>query len=163
MERLIRWNNAIAKGEGAVLSLCLFFMIAIAFLQVVMRNFFSSGFVWADLIVRNLMLWVGFFGATLATKQGTNLTIDILSKSLPPRLKHWVAILISLFAMTICGALAKAAVDFVRTEAESGSEFLAGIPLWWTQLIIPATFVLIFFHLLVRLIFQLAGREELVK
>ena len=54
----------------------------LAFLQIFLRNVFTTGLAWGDLVLRNLVLWIGFIGATLATREGKHINIDILSRSL---------------------------------------------------------------------------------
>ncbi|MDE2237792.1 MAG: TRAP transporter small permease subunit, partial [Elusimicrobia bacterium] len=44
-------------------------MSSLAFLQVLRRELFGSGALWADPLLRSLVLWVGFLGAALAAAE----------------------------------------------------------------------------------------------
>src|SRR5512139_1600564 len=81
-----RWEKAdegIAKVEQILIVTFLSFMIFVAFFQIVLRNAFSTGLDWGDSFLRYLVLWIGFLGATLATKEEKHINIDIVSRWLP--------------------------------------------------------------------------------
>ena len=61
-------NKWIEKTETVLLIVILTVMILLSFLQVLLRNFFDQGLLWGDIFLRNLVLWVGFLGASLATR-----------------------------------------------------------------------------------------------
>lgn len=121
-------------------------MVFLAFLQVVMRNVFNAGIPWADTVIRHLVLWVGFLGATLATKLDQHLTLEVLTKYLPERGRHLTSIAVKIFASVICYFLLCASFRFLADEKSTGQKFLDLFPSWWALSIIPATFILIPFH-----------------
>lgn len=139
------WESAdevIDRVEQALITILLSLMIIIAFLQIVLRNIFATGITWADPFVRNLVLWVGFVGAAIATREGRHITINVLPQWVPRQGKAIIGIIIQLFAAYICGLLAFASVKFARNEALMGSVTFLGIPAWVPQLILPITFVI---------------------
>ena len=135
-----RTDEVIDRVEQTLITILLSLMIAIAFLQIVLRNIFATGITWADPLVRNLVLWVGFVGAAIATREGKHITIDLLPQWVPQQVKTIIGVIIQLFAAFICGLLTFAAVKFVRNESLMGSISFAGIPAWVPQLILPITF-----------------------
>ncbi|MBI2341120.1 MAG: TRAP transporter small permease subunit, partial [Deltaproteobacteria bacterium] len=68
-------DKALSRTISVFLILAMAAMIVLGFLQVVLRNFFGSGISWADVTVRHLVLWVGFFGAVLATIENRHITL----------------------------------------------------------------------------------------
>lgn len=145
---LLLLNESLSRIEGVLLCLFLAAMIGLAFLQVIMRNVFNAGLPWADTVVRHLVLWVGFLGATLATKLNQHLTLEVVTKYLPERGCHLTAVLVRVFAGVVCFFLLCASLRFLADEASTGEQFLHLFPSWWVLVIIPATFILIPFHLL---------------
>lgn len=139
-------NEWIGRIEGILLSVFLAAMVFLAFLQVVMRNVFNAGLPWADSVVRLMVLWVGFLGAALATKLGQNLTVEVLTKYLPERIRHIASMVVKVFASAVCIFLLCASFRFLADESSTGAQFLHLFPSWWTLTIIPATFILIPFH-----------------
>src|SRR3989338_1607163 len=125
-------------------------MIAVAFWQIILRNFFGTGLSWADITVRDLVLWVGFFGAILATIQDRHITLDVFSRLLPEKLKKHIHSAICLGSAIVCGFLTYASYKFVASERVFGGELFLGVPIWWAQVIIPMTFGIMGMVFLVR-------------
>lgn len=150
MKFLLKIDRAIAAVEGALLIVLLSVMVLMAFLQVILRNVFHEGFIWADILLRHLVLWIGIVGAALAASQQRHITIDALTRFLTPRIRFGVLALAQFFAVAVCAILADAAVTFVRNDLEFGSTVYGEIPAWISQIIIPVGFMLLVFHFLVR-------------
>ena len=140
MDRWERTDEVIDRVEQILLVILLSSMILIAFLQIVLRNLFSTGLSWGDPLVRNLVLWIGFIGAALATREGKHINIDVLSRWMPPLGKDLIEFLTQLFSFFICGLLTFAAWKFVRNEAQMGNVAFLGIPAWIPEIILPFVF-----------------------
>ncbi len=156
MNALNRIDDALARFEGWALVLLVMAMTGLAFFQVFLRNFLQTGLVWADPLNRHLVLWVGFLGASLATKRGKHITIDVLSRIIPPALKLYIDIIIAGFGIAICGILTHASIEFLKVEM--GTTLFLDLPTWIVLSIIPAGFALItlrfllhFFRIIVTL------------
>ncbi len=155
-----RWeqvDEAIARIEQTLLVTFLGFMIILAFLQIVLRNFFFTGLDWGDSLLRNLVLWIGFIGATLATKEGKHINIDIVSRWMPSLGKNIVTLFTHLFSFFICCALTYAALKFIKNEVEMGNRTFLNIPAWIPETILPVTFSLMTFRFGLRSIEAIFG------
>ena len=141
-----RVDETIARVEQTLLVTFLGFIIFVAFLQIVLRNVFSTGLDWGDSLVRNLVLWIGFIGATLATKEGKHINIDIVSRWLPSLGKEIVTLITHLFSFFISCLLTYAALKFIRNEIQMGNMTFLNIPAWIPEMILPITFGLMTFR-----------------
>ena len=144
---------------AVVSTLVVFFltsMVLISFTQVILRNFFSTGIGWADVVLRYLVIAVGMFGAVLAARQGRQISIDVFSRLLPAKARLVVTWLIGLFTIVVSSAMGRAAIVFVQGEFEFGTEISPGLAAWYFQLFIPLGFFLIAFQVLLNL---LLGRK----
>ena len=150
MDILKRIDGVLAKIETAILLLALTVMVVLSFVQVILRNFFSSGLIWGDTFLRHLVLWVTFLGASLATREERHINIDILSRTLSPRGKKWVRLVINLFAAIVSAFLTKAAFVFILGEKEYNSRTFLNLPLWLVVIIIGIGFGLITFRFLLK-------------
>ena len=56
MNLLYRLDEKISRVEQVLIAALLTVMILLAFLQIVLRNFFSTGIDWADSLVRYLVV-----------------------------------------------------------------------------------------------------------
>ena len=145
-DRWERMDEMIARVEQTLVVSFLGFIIFVAFLQIILRNFFSTGLDWGDSLLRNLVLWIGFIGATLATKEGKHINIDVVSRWLPPMGKNVVTLVTHLFSFLVCCALTYATLKFIGNEAQMGQKAFLNIPAWIPEMILPITFSLMTFR-----------------
>ena len=143
-------DTALTRAEGYLLITLLSVMVVLAFLQVVLRNLFSSGIFWADVLLRHILLWLGFLGAAIATSEHRHINIDALRRFLKPRVRSVVDMITDLFAAFICFLLAQSSWTFVMMEKEDGRMMFEGIPSWWVEFILPAGFGLLIVHFVIR-------------
>jgi TRAP-type C4-dicarboxylate transport system permease small subunit len=158
-----RMDETISRVEETLVVSFLGFMIFIAFLQIVLRNLFSTGLDLGDSLLRNLVLWIGFVGATLATKEGKHINIDLVSRWLPPIGKNVVTLITHLFSFLVCCALTYATLKFIRNEAQMGQKTFLDIPAWIPVMILPITFSLMTFRFGLRSFKNLSeiGKKDL--
>lgn len=138
--RVVRFLN---RAEETFLCLLLLAMILLACIQIYLRTFYASGILWADPLLRYLVIWAGLFGAAVATKQAKHISIDIVSHLLPEKYLPWLGTLVNLFSAVVCGVLTYAAVRFVRDEALYGGRGVLDIPSWQLNLVYPVAFGII--------------------
>ncbi|MEW6502268.1 MAG: TRAP transporter small permease subunit [Thermodesulfobacteriota bacterium] len=129
--------------EDGFLCLLLAVTTGLACWQIVLRFFFAGGLVWADGLLRYLVLWSGLFGAVIATREGRHIAIDIVSHLVPGAFMPSLRLVIDLFSALVSGVLTWAAVVFVQNERLYGGEFLLAIPFWGWNLVFPIAFGLI--------------------
>jgi len=146
-------ENYIAKIEGYVLVAGLIIMISAGTLQVILRNFFNTGLEWGDMLARALVLWVGFIGASLATRRGKHINIELVSKFIKnPKLSMIRLRVVALIAFFISGTLSVTAIIFTRAEIDNNMTAFLNVPTWVVFLIVPISFVLITLRFLIELI-----------
>lgn len=146
MDRLRKMDEVMDRIEQVLIIVFLSSMILIAFLQIILRNLFSTGLTWGDPLVRNLVLWVGFVGATLATREGRHISIDVLSRWISSSGKEVVELLTHLFAFLISALLTFAAYKFIKNEMAMKTMAFLGIPAWIPEIILPIIFGLMTFR-----------------
>jgi TRAP-type C4-dicarboxylate transport system permease small subunit len=150
MKLLKRFDILLNKLEGGLLILFLSAMILLAFAQVVLRNVFFAGILWGDILLRHLVLWIGFLGAAIATSNGRHISIDALTRFLPTRPRQAVSVLTHLFAAAICYLLLRGSITFIRNEIAMQTTVYESIPSWYGEIIIPVGFGLLVVHFVIR-------------
>ncbi len=126
--------------EDIFLAVMLTTMILLAGWQILQRNIIGGGMIWADELLRLLVLWLGLLGAMAASRDNRHVAIDLLLRFLPKKFKPPVQILLHLFTSAVCGTLAFYSYKFVLMEQEYQTEVLTGLPAWWFELILPIGF-----------------------
>ncbi len=137
--------------EDGALVVALISMLFMALLQIAMRNFFDSGFLWAESFLRILVLWVAMLGAMVATRERNHINIDILSRFLEPVVMRGLRVLTNLFAAGICFVSVHYAVEFIQYEFQDGTIAFARVPVWLCQSIIPVGFAVMGLRFLITL------------
>lgn len=137
--------------------LCLAVMVVVVLYQILARNLFHTGMEGADFLVRHLVLWVVFLGASVATRDDRHIHIDLLPRLLSPKMKQLSAVLVALFSITVAGVLSYASFFFVHMERQSGITLPSlGMPVWVVESIIPIGYAVIAVHFAVNSIVKLA-------
>lgn len=131
-------------------------MILLATLQIVMRNGFDAGFIWADETLRLMVLWLAMAGAVAAARADKHISIDVLSRFLPLRGRALARIITNLFTSAICGLLAWHAWRFVSQSREFEDQLLGNLPAWWFQIVMPVAFALMSWRYLTLLVVDIA-------
>ena len=147
----------LAKAESGFLLILLFLMVFLAFGQVILRNLFDAGLLWTDVFLRQLVLWLGFLGASLAVRERRHIAIDVLPQFIHHRLRPFVLILVSFCTGGISVFLALAAWKFVQLEIEFPTILFFNIPAWVFQTILPFSLIVI------ALRYFLQGVEQAIK
>jgi TRAP-type C4-dicarboxylate transport system permease small subunit len=137
-----RLDEAIGRLEKALMVLFLGLMIVAAFAQIALRNFVGVGLPWSEPLVRYLVLWVGFIGASLASQEGRHITIEVIKLRPSASGRRYLAAVSQLCAVVVCAVMTWAAVRFVRDDAQIGNRTFLDLPTWVLETIIPAAFAI---------------------
>lgn len=140
LDRLKQAERLYAAAEKWVIIALVAFLGGFALLQIVLRNFFSTGIIWGDTLLRHLMLWVSFFGAARATSENRHIRIEILPMVLPASAGYVLRLICNFLPLVVCIVLTYASFDFVGNERISPVRAFAGIPTWWLETIFPFSF-----------------------
>lgn len=143
MRLIAQIESILGRIETLAVTILLSLMILFSFAQVLLRNFFNDGILWADIFIRQLVLWVGFLGASLAVRERKHISIDFLPNILPRSWGNFIQFIVNLTAGIISGFLAFAAWRFVQFEMEGQATLFLDVPVWVFQLILPYSFGII--------------------
>ncbi len=131
------------KTETGILIALLISLIVMAVVQIIMRNVFSSGLLWADAFVRISVLWLAFVGAMVASRSGRHIVIDAFFQTLNEKTQQIVQRITDIFSAVVCFVASYYSVEFVKYEYENAGLAFANIPNWFCQSIIPFAFLII--------------------
>ena len=136
--------------EDGLLVVLLSSMILVAAYQVIARNFFDTGILWGDALVRVLVLWVTFVGATIASRNDEHIRIDLLTRFVGDRFQKMLERFRSLFTAFVAGLFAWYSLEFVILDYQDGIIAFAGVPAWIFEVVMPVGALLIGFRYLMR-------------
>lgn len=85
---ITRVNNSICTVEKAVTWIAFSIMLALLIIQVIFRYCLNWPLAWAEEMVRYTYIAVSFIGATVAVRENTHISIDILPNILGALIKN---------------------------------------------------------------------------
>lgn len=79
---------------------------------------FPNGLIWSQPFALVLTLWVGFLGASMATKDNRHLKVEAVQRALPETLRRWSGLVSGLVTAGFCALLAFLAYRYVGYQRE---------------------------------------------
>ena len=137
------WIQRLHRIEDALLVALLGLMILLATAQILLRNFFDSGLIWADPLLRVGVLWLGLLGATVATRRNKHIRIDLLSRYFSRNTHRLIQAGVGQVSAWTCFVIAWYGMHWIWLDYQDGIEGVAGIPAWMLEIIVPLSFGLI--------------------
>jgi len=154
---LSRLDSAGRLLEDFILVTFLSGMILLAVGQIVLREVFDTGIIWADQLVRLIVLWLAMMGAIAACREDRHIRIDALSHLFPDSVISGIRIVVDLFAAGVCALIAWHAYRYLQLEIEFEDTLLVDTPAWIAHVIIPIGFAVFSYRFLVSVVKRLVG------
>ncbi len=153
LERLDRIGRF---AEDVALVSLLSGMILLAVGQIGLRELLGTGIVWADELVKLMVLWLAMIGSIAACRDNRHIRIDVFSHILPARLILATRIVVDIFAATVCAIIAWQAYRYLQLEIEFADVVLVDTPAWLAHSVVPIAFALSAYRFLI-LVFRHIG------
>ena len=123
--------------------------------QIAMRLIFSSGFIWADELIKLLVLWIALVASIAASRSDRHLRIDILSNFVAEKYARAPRIIVDAFAAIMCGILAWQSWRYIQLTIEFEDTVLVDVPAWIAYGLLPLSFALMCYRFVLLTISQL--------
>jgi TRAP-type C4-dicarboxylate transport system permease small subunit len=148
--RFRRVFKVLGGVEIATISLLLLSLVFFGCLQIVLRNFFHRGIIWADPLMRHIVLWLGCLGGAMATSRLRHINIDVFSRFLSGRTKAARDRIIYFVTALAASVLGLATLKLVMDERAFGEKAFLNVDVWVLQAILPFAFFLIAYRSLLN-------------
>ena len=125
--------------EDFIIIVLLGSVIGLSVTQVFMRLFFGSSFIWADELIKIIVLWTALVAAS---RNNQHLKIDIIRKILPSKLSLAPQIVTEFFAFIVCVVIAWHSYRFINLTIDFNETVLINFPAWLAYIIVPIAFFL---------------------
>jgi len=169
--KALKWiDKGLVRLEGWVIIFFLSLMVIFTFTQVCLRGLYTHGHAqwanammgridWSEPLVRLLVLWLTFLGASLITGESKHIKIDLFSTLLPKKWHPVREFILSIVCVIISATMLFVCAGYVKIEMQFGGTLFLSLPSWIGELILPVGFALILFRFFVKTIdngFQVA-------
>lgn len=138
------------------------FSTLLLFVNVVMRNFFHTGVFWSEELIRYLIVWITFIGASTCAKKNAHISIDLLANILKGTSRKILDIFLRLVGILFSTLLLYYSVMFITQISATGqvSATIGNVPMYIIYLCFPIGFFLYLLRSIAQLISILRATEE---
>lgn len=159
MSLLSASDKIFSSVERGFLGGVMIFTSLFLFVNVIMRYFFLFPIFWAEELVRYLMVWMIFVGASQVTKFGGHVAVDIVPRLLSRRVNTLLAFVVNLVCIFFCLVLAYYSLkQMLRVRAAHQISPAMEIPMWIAYLSIPLGTVLMLVRYVQQIWLRLRGK-----
>ena len=143
--------------ENVALVTILTSMIVLAVGQIVLREVFETGIIWADELIKLMVLWLAMIGSIAACLDDRHIRIDALSHLLPDWLVNVTRLIVDAFAAVVCVVIAWHAWRYLQLEIEFADQVPVDTPAWIAHVVIPLAFILMSYRFIVLVLKKTYG------
>lgn len=134
-------------------------MMLLAVTQIILREVFGTGIVWAGELLKLMVLWLAMIAAIAACRDDRHLRIDALSHVLPDTAIRVTRVVVDVFAAAVCAVVAWHAWRYLQLEIEFGDTVLIDTPAWIAHAIVPISFAVVAYRFVVTALKKAFGVE----
>ena len=156
--QLQQFYKKLLQLETFLLVAAFLIVLIIAVTQILLRNLFDTGIVWADTFLRISVLWLGMMGALVASRNNNHIAMNLGQKYLSDKNLIIVKVIIYFFTSLVCFIISLYGLNLVQMEYEEAGIAFANIPVWSTVSIIPIAFLIIALRYLSLSVLLLSGQ-----
>ncbi len=122
-------------------------MTALAFMQVVRRYIFSTGFSWTLELTMVFFAVMIFMGISYGVRVGAHIGVDALVNIMPPQTRRWVSSVAVILSLLYVGFILYGSAIYVSKMYDVGVE-LDDLPIqrWQVLVIMPIGYLMIAFR-----------------
>jgi len=154
--RLDRVGRSVETG---LLVLVLATLMIVGIGQIILREFFSFSFIWANELQNLMVLWLAMIATVAACRDNRHIRIDALSRVMHPTLARVSRVLVDLFAAVVCVVVAWQLYWYLQVEIEYEDTLLVDTPAWIAHSIMPLAFLLTGYRFVVNAARKAIGRD----
>ena len=128
------WTTRIAMTLA-----CLMLAIAsgLAVFQVITRFVLEQPAEWTEVLIRFSLIWMVFLAIPAAFRQGAMVSVDVLYRWSPPRIRRVLDWVVSLAALALIGVIIWWGWDYAQRGGVQSMAGLESVSMFWAYLAMP--------------------------
>lgn len=131
---LDRWSTSAAM---AVACLMLAIASALGVFQIVTRFVLEQPAEWSEILIRISLIWMVFLGIPAAFRQGAMVSVDVLYRWSPPRVRRVLDWAVSLASLTLIAIIIWWGWDYAQRGSVQTMAGLESVSMFWAYLALP--------------------------
>ncbi len=129
-----RWTTG-----AAMIGACLMMVVAAALgvFQIVTRFVLEQPAEWSEILIRVSLIWMVFLGIPAAFRYGAMVSVDVLYRWSPPKVRRVLDWVVCLAALTLIGIIIWWGWDYAQRGSVQTMAGLESISMFWAYLALP--------------------------
>ena len=129
-----RWCTATALFTACAM---LLISSSLGMFQILMRFVFEQPAEWTEVLIRFSLIWMVFLGIPSAFRQGAMVSVDVLHRWAPPRMKRVLDWVVALAALTLIAIVIWWGWDYTQRGGVQSMAGLESVSMFWAYLAMP--------------------------
>ena len=140
-----RWTTG-----AAMVVACLMMVVAasLGVFQIVTRFVLEQPAEWSEILIRISLIWMVFLGIPAAFRYGAMVSVDVLYRWSPPKLRRVLDWIVTLAALTLIGIIIWWGWDYAQRGSVQSMAGLESISMFWAYVAMPVGGVFCVFGIL---------------
>jgi TRAP-type C4-dicarboxylate transport system permease small subunit len=132
--RFERWTTGFAMVMA-----CAMIVVAasLGMFQIVTRFVLEQPAEWSEILIRISLIWMVFLGIPAAFRQGAMVSVDVLYRWSPPRIKRVLDWVVCGAALTLIAVIVWWGWDYAQRGSVQSMAGLESISMFWAYLALP--------------------------
>ncbi|RZL45192.1 MAG: TRAP transporter small permease [Variovorax sp.] len=110
---------------------------ALGVFQIVTRFVLEQPAEWSEILIRVSLIWMVFLGIPMAFRQGAMVSVDVLYRWSPPRIKRMLDAVVSVAALALMLVVLWYGFDYAMRGRVQSMAGLESISMVWAYLALP--------------------------
>lgn len=129
-----RWSTG-----AAMIAACLMMVVAasLGVFQIVTRFILERPAEWSEILIRISLIWMVFLGIPTAFRYGAMVSVDVLYRWSPPKMRRTLDWIVALAALTLIGIIIWWGWDYAQRGSVQSMAGLESISMFWAYLAMP--------------------------
>ena len=132
--RFERWTTGLA-----MIAACAMLAVAsgLAMFQIVTRFILEQPAEWSEILIRISLIWMVFLGIPAAFRQGAMVSVDVLYRWSPPKIRRVLDWVVCLAALALIAVIVWWGWDYARRGSVQSMAGLEQVSMFWAYLALP--------------------------
>lgn len=132
--RLERWTTGFATATACVMMVI---AASLAMFQIITRFVLEQPAEWSEILIRFSLIWMVFMGIPMAFRQGAMVSVDVLYRWSPPRIRRVLDWVVCLAALTLIAIIIWWGWDYAKRGGVQSMAGLESVSMFWAYLAMP--------------------------
>ena len=129
-----RWTTFIAMlGACAMLALS----ASLGMFQILMRFVLEQPAEWTEVLIRFSLIWMVFLAIPSAFRQGAMVSVDVLYRWSPPRVRRVLDYVVAVAALALIGVIVWWGWDYAQRGGVQSMAGLESVSMFWAYVAMP--------------------------